>query len=549
LVLIFQYEVVVTNFNIQRERAGRRIFIDLQLGKKNLKNMTKSFTRDISKANKVDVNNIRIRKHVMTYAVKMLSIGNTQGCTVANKSNDIDLIQSVIAIREFTNKSILEAKKSPRKPKHETTPSPKEKINVGPNIRSFSFSRKVERHFMVPALWNFRCQDCVIALSVDEKVCHIGTSNGDLFSLDRDTSRILNHYKFPESGVSAISSRTGGSLQVALKNRQVYDLALDYPRLVFTSTKQTEELQSIDYHYGYLALSFKGGAISFLCDLEQEKWSGVTSTSNGSSEDTSKVVKILEDSIVHSRAGTICVYKPEGSMIWSRDLKNGDIQSACVAENTIFVATANKKVIKLDRRTGAIRTSFTLDASPCSCTVDIMRRILYIGDCEGAIYSYDIKSGLLLWKLYTTLPFADKKSILNMKYSHRQLFITTESGYCSAINVREDAIVQALKGKGSSSMIWNSSSKDINPIIVSSKKVYKTGHRRGVIANAVIINDIVRVRVVPGQADDLNLNWNVVMPFNAEEGSSFLVEQLIEGDNEYNVIGDVQKLEKNKSVV
>jgi hypothetical protein len=31
LVLIFQLKVV-TNFNIQRERAGRRIFIDLQLG-------------------------------------------------------------------------------------------------------------------------------------------------------------------------------------------------------------------------------------------------------------------------------------------------------------------------------------------------------------------------------------------------------------------------------------------------------------------------------------------------------------------------------------
>ncbi len=409
--------------------------------------MTKFNTKSMLRKRE-DVQSIKARRNVMKHAVQILYHGDTHDCKL-RKPNEIDRVQSAIA-REFTT-TVFEIKKK-KYQKHETTPTAKDILINAPRIKSFAFATKSEPLVLINATWNFRNDEAVLAMAVSEKSCHIGTADGQVLSLNRDTCQITRHFSFEEAQIVGILARsTGGSLQVALGNGYLYDTSSETPRLVY-KPNEPKTLQAIDYRHGLLAMSYQGGELVVMNNLEEPLWS-MPSTGN----QNAKVVHVFEDVVLHGNHETLSLYDIyDGSLIWSRDLRNGEISSMSVMDNICFVATENKQVIKLDWRSGSVQSYFNVDAVPTSCTYDLLRRVLYVGDSEGSIYAFDVKTGIKQWKMHTTLPFASKKAIKSMHYSHRQLFLAAQSGYCSAVSVTQDAIANTFAKKPTNPVIWNS---------------------------------------------------------------------------------------------
>ncbi|MDX2096148.1 MAG: WGR domain-containing protein [Leptolyngbyaceae cyanobacterium bins.59] len=367
----------------------------------------------------------------------------------------------------------------------------------------------------LPIVWKFNSGTQAFGLFVSSEYCWIGNQQGRVFRLDLE-GQIINQYQLP-AGVKCIVEDDIW-IYVGCDNGNVYDLTGKLIYLAYEIESKTDILW-LDIHDGVLGVADASGSLVKIDPEGDVEW---TRFSSGK---MAWMVRGDDRGFYHGHSSGVTLYDRQmGRQLWHQPTE-GKVLFGWQADTVVYAGTSGKRIIALDKESGAILHEYHCDTSVYSCATAEDGHYLFAGDSASAIYCFN-RQGQRLWKGLTGCG-----SALSMQIWGNHLYVTTTEGTLACIDVPSLGIHLASEN---SPRLAPLSATDIATI---------TQTTQGAIVECVLQQGKLRIRPV---SPNYHADWKVQFPTDLrEEGARYWVQELRvarQGDF-YRAYGEIQKLE------
>lgn len=372
-----------------------------------------------------------------------------------------------------------------------------------------------------PVLWRYDSGARAFGVFVDAEHCWVGNDDGDVVAVSH-TGQVARRYKLPESVMSLV--RDEQWLYVGCDDGKVYDLTGDQPFVAYEISDEVNILW-LDIHAGSLAVSDAEGRLTVLdhdCDKLWER---------KSQGDMGWMIRADERALYHGTDGGVTTYDWSGKKLWHKKL-DGSVMFGWQEADSVYAATSDDEV-RTFAKDGAPGTVYKADTTVFSCAAAPGGRYLFAGDSSSSVYCFD-QAGTRLWKLDTTCGAA-----LSMQYFQERLYIVTNDGSLTCIDVSEVAIADARVGKVPEAAVVTAP-KDLKIASVGQAVERAAAGAAGVLVEVVEEGGKPRVRAL---SDGYDRGYNVQFPRDIRTpGTRYLVDDLVESGRGgfYRVVGQIR---------
>ncbi len=381
-----------------------------------------------------------------------------------------------------------------------------------------------------PILWKFDSGGQAFGMFISSDYCWVGNQQGRVFRLDLD-GHLLNQYQLP-AGVKCMVEDDIW-IYVGCDNGNIYDLTGKLVRLAYELDQRVDILW-IDIHDGILAVSDANGGLSKIDPDGDLQWTRLSAGKRA------WMVRADDRGFYHGHAQGVTLYdRHTGLQLWHYPTE-GQVLFGWQDGDSVYAGTSGKKIIALDKATGALQQDYRCDASVYACATANGGQYVLAGDSAAFIYCFD-RAGQRLWKLSTGCG-----SALSMQVGGDRLYVVTTNGLLVCIDALPQAIQAAHQGHVPHPIMHPTPAPPtLSGTMASSAAPLPTttDWSGGVVVECVRRDGKLRIRAVsPGYHPD----WMVQFPRDLrQEGARYWVEELRSArqGNFYRAYGDIKRLE------